>query len=148
MLTLCALLACTSEEPIGPDGAIDYQGTWAGTIGPPTAVQRLATTWTPTHTRNTVTGHIVFQLGGGLTARGTLTATVIGDVLEFSLTVPPGAYPAPVSQSCSLTATGVSTTATATDIVADLAMNWTPPCVGTLVTAANADHRLTLLKTE
>ena len=147
-LLFAALIGCSSEEPIGPDGEIDYQGTWIGDIGDPNVIQRPSVTWTPTHTHNTVTGQIVFQLTSTLTARGTLTANVVGTVLEMTLTVPAGAYPAPISQSCTLTGTGISSTATDRDIVATLAMTWTAPCLGTLTNTLDANHRITLIKVE
>ena len=145
-LLFVAVAACTSEETVGPDGAIDYAGTWSGTIGDPTQVQRLNVTWTPTHEHNTVTGPIVFHLNQTLTVRGTLTGTVSGTSIDFTLSILAGAYPAPVSQGCALTGTGSSTTATATDIVANFTMIWTAPCIGTVTSAGNATNRLTLVK--
>src|SRR5690242_11747262 len=96
VLLVAALGACSSEEPAGPDGEIDYEGTWSGDIGDPMAVQRVGVTWTPTHTHNTVAGPIVFRLTTTLSATGTLTGNVVGSVIEFTLSVPPGAYPSPI----------------------------------------------------
>ena len=148
VLLCAALIGCSSEEVIGPDGEIDYQGEWTGNIGDPNTVQRITVTWTPTHTRNTVTGPIVFRLTSTLTARGTLAANVVGEILELTLTVPPGAYPSPISQACTLTGTGTSSVATDHDIVALLALTYTAPCLGTLTNNISVNHRLTLIKVE
>lgn len=148
VLPFAVLIGCTSDEPIGPDGQIDYQGTWVGDIGDPTTILRTPITWTPTHSRNAVEGNITFQLTATLTARGKLTANVVGAVLEFTLNVPAGAYPSPVSPACTLTGTGISSTATATSIVAVLTLTYTAPCLGTVTTVSTVTHRITLAKVE
>jgi hypothetical protein len=60
----------------------------------------------------------------------------------------PGAYPSPISASCSLTGTGSTSTATDHDIVAILALSYTAPCLGTLTAVSNATHRIRLVKVE
>jgi hypothetical protein len=148
VLSLAAVLACSSDEPAGPAGEIDYEGSWTGDMGDPNTVLRTSVTWTPTHTGNSVTGRIDFQLTSTLTARGTLAGTVVGTVIDFTLTVPAGSYPAPVSQACTLTGTGSSSTATDHDIVATLALTYTAPCLGTLTSVLTTNHRLRLIKVE
>lgn len=147
-LLLVVIAGCASNEPIGPDGDIDFQGTWRGDIGDPNLITRTGITWTPTHSRSTVSGPIEFQLTPTLTATGTLTGTVEGQFIHFTLTVPAGAYPAPVSQSCTLTGAGDSSVAAEASIVAMLALTYTAPCLGSVSSAANVDHRITLTKIE
>jgi hypothetical protein len=148
LVLLAAFYGCSSDEPVGPDGDIDFQGNWVGDIGDPNAVQRIAVAWSPTHSRSTVTGFIFFQLTPALSARGTLSADVDSGFLDLTLTVLPGAFPSPISSSCALSGTGSSTIATNTNIEAMLTLTYTAPCLGTLTAVANVNHRINLTRVE
>jgi hypothetical protein len=145
-LALFAIGGCASDAPPGPDGEIDFEGTWFGNIGDPALVQRTNVKWTPTHVHSTVSGPIVFQLSPTLTATGTLTGSVVGTAVEFTLKIPAGSFPPPVSPACAMTGSGATSAASETDIVAMILIHYSQPCVGTVTNVTITTHRLTLIK--
>lgn len=115
-------------------------------MGDPAQVSRNLVQWTATHSHNAVTGVFVIQLNSTVSATGTLHGTVADDLIDFTLDVPAGGFPSPVSPACVLTGSGTTTTATAVSIVANLALTFTAPCLGTVTGVLNANTRVTLTK--
>jgi hypothetical protein len=86
--------ACGDEMPTDPtDRPASLTGTWRGTI---TVTNITATmTWTLTQTGSAVTGPAVIGLSSGaVLMNGTVSGTLSGSTLPFTLTVSPGGIPA------------------------------------------------------
>lgn len=139
VLSLVACAACSDDEPAGPAGPIDFHGAWSGRMGE-SSVQ-----WTATHQRNSLTGPIVVP---SLDLTGTLSGTVVGDHIEFTLTFPFGSFPSPVSSACRLTGTGITSTATRAYMVIDMLLTFTEPCIGTVTSSVSATSQVVLTKSD
>jgi hypothetical protein len=103
--------ACGDQLPAEPsDPETNFSGTWRGniTVSNVSAVM----TWALTQTGSSVTGPVLIALPTGVVLlNGTVSGTVSGNSLPFTLTVPPGGIL--TQPGCSGRITGTSTLATA-----------------------------------
>jgi hypothetical protein len=147
--TACAavLASCSGDESPGPSGNIDYAGSWTGTIGDVNFLVRRTVRWEATHDGDDVSGPLRYVMdGGALSAGVTLTGTVTGESIFFTLVAPNGAFPAPVAQSCSFAGTGTSEMATENTITVRLQLTFQSSCTGTLTTTNTGTHQLLLTR--
>jgi hypothetical protein len=95
LLSLTAAAACSDDGgPSTPTPQIpNLAGTWSGSLdvqGTPAAM-----TWTLTQTGSAVSGPVLIRLGSGIVLlNGTLSGTLNGPVLTYTIVVPPNGIPA------------------------------------------------------
>lgn len=85
--------ACGGRTPIAPTPEpLTLTGTWTGDLSLEGIAARM--TWTLTQTSDLVTGPVLVLLPSGVVLmNGTLTGTLTGSVLTYTITVSPGGIP-------------------------------------------------------
>jgi hypothetical protein len=96
VLSLCVTLsfACSDKSPATPSTPqqTSLSGTWSGDVSVAGAAARM--TWTLTQTSADVTGPVIVGLPSGtILLNGTLTGTVVGSTLTYTIAVGPGGIP-------------------------------------------------------
>lgn len=88
----CCTTACGDDTAPAPSPNLNLTGSWRGAVGIDLGAAQM--TWTLTHTNTAVTGPAVLTLANGIVLmNGTVTGTLAGAVLTYSLNVPAGGVP-------------------------------------------------------
>jgi hypothetical protein len=85
--------ACTNDNVLAPTpGPLNLTGTWSGDLPLSSTTPRM--TWTLTQTNNAVSGPVlVAQPSGTVLMNGTLTGTLSGSALAYTIAVGPSGIP-------------------------------------------------------
>jgi hypothetical protein len=86
--------ACSNQSPATPTTGprLNLSGTWVGTLVVEGATARM--TWTLSQLNTDVTGPVLVTLPSGVVLlNGSLTGTVAGSVLTYTIVVAPGGIP-------------------------------------------------------
>ena len=112
--------ACSKNEATGPSDPppASAAGNWSGSASDQSGAGTM--TWVLTQNGSAVSGSMTMtDQGSGVTGRGSVSGTVTGSTLQFTLTVPAGGFDAPfsacttnVNGSASVSATALSGTYT------------------------------------
>jgi hypothetical protein len=94
-LSLALAQACCSQSPTTPVAStpLNLSGTWIGDFSVPGATARM--TWTLSQSGADVTGPALVLLPSGtVVLNGSLTGTVAGSALTYTIAIGPGGIPA------------------------------------------------------
>lgn len=113
-LVLAILVAACSKGSEGPSTPTptpaNVNGTWAGSASDSSGDGQM--TWTLTQTASSFSGIITMSdRASGATGRGSVSGSVSGTSVQFSLTIPSGGFDPP-NASCSATVSGTATAST------------------------------------
>jgi len=100
-----------NRAPTAPGSeAVDVSGTWAGSASDTTGFGDLL--WRVTQADGTFQGSVeITDRSVGITGRGTVSGSITGGLIQFTLTVPVAGFSEPFD-SCSTTVTGQATAGT------------------------------------
>jgi hypothetical protein len=142
VLALSAAAACGGgggSTPTEPSSPANVNGTWSGSAtdssGPGTM------TWQITQSGSSFSGSLtIVDSSTKVTGRGTVSGTVSGSSLQFSLSVPAGGFDAPYT-SCSSTVSGSGSTSSTS-----ITGTYSGSSTGSCSTGTIASGQLTLNK--
>jgi hypothetical protein len=105
-LALCGVVACSGDSGStpSPDPSLNLTGTWSGTASDSSGSGQM--TWQLTQSNSTVSGTATID-ANGTGGRGSVTGTLSGSSLQFTLTFPAGSFDAPYA-ACATTVSGTS----------------------------------------
>ena len=138
---LCLVVAsCGSSTDA--TASLNFSGTWRGTFSSPGPA---TVTWTATQTGNNVSGPVVVVVSAApIQFTGTISGSATSGQLALAVAIPAGAIPG--APGCAISGVGTSTVATATSIVAQIAVSFSMPCVGVITTQTTGTAQLALSK--
>ena len=88
----------------GPSESVNLNGTWSGPASDSTGPGAMA--WQVTQTAASFSGTVTMtDTATGLTGRGSVSGTVSGSAVRFSITIPAGGFDSPFA-SCTASVTG------------------------------------------
>jgi hypothetical protein len=92
LLVLVTTIGCGSTESPSAPSAVSVSGNWAGDLSVQETTARM--TWTLTQSGSTVTGPVLIVLPSGVVLlNGTLSGTVSGSTLTYTIDVRAGGIP-------------------------------------------------------
>jgi hypothetical protein len=110
LLGSSALLACSG--PTDDHDGISLNGTYAGTASDNTGPGTLS--WVLTQSGSKITGSVTLG-AGNITGHGTVSGTLSGSTLTFTISIPAGGLPFPYA-SCVIAVSGTANNVTSSSI--------------------------------
>lgn len=131
-------VSCTKNNPAAP--VLNLTGTWYGLITDPFFGTESTLTWQVTQTGNSIGGTLLSTNTNNIIIVGTISGTVSGTDLNYTMSVPAGGVQSPPFADCAVDFSG-SATLTGTTIIGTYSGTGSGSCPGTF-----SDAQLSLTK--